>query len=1763
MRTWLLTILAIFVPAFAFGQGEGLLGHGIPLIVPGSALAWEIDELRVVLKVERAGEIEVRLYSPGFDPKDYRSPNELGDERYDRGEGKLFAVYELRASDRVIARRTYGVEPHQWHTLYKGHLEAGEYVIAARFYGNGKNAVVFDLNVHSGKAHLQIAPDSLQTYNVVRDGWQTPFTLNVSEFSKDLKVGIYDGDGPRELKIKATTPQGELYPEVPGNRAWSYIPTERPGRYAFSFRIPETATQYTNTVGFQLFLGKIHVEIVDVEGRPVPGAHYRLTGEYRRVVELRAPPGWELVKTEVEGGRKLSPQKVLFGLGSGRVRFVLKRTAPMGTLAISAKVRCGDYTVPLAAKVRINEKEYLIPKTGELRIALPQGVYSLEAEVPGAIFEGDARVSVVPGRETKAQLFFKPIITTALNLSATRVIQGEEIEVTARASTRFPKTLPIRLQLALPPGLTSLGPTEIQAPLSSKRDVVLKVPVRAERSGAYEIQAFTEPCHSEAKASVEVITGPRFAIKKEAIPDKAAIGETVRFVITVSNHGDAPGRVRVLDQLPPGLKGDSLDERLELKPGEEWQKEIKALVTEEAGANLQNKATLLDGNRRLAEAQAFVEVLRPAVELSCVLDKAQVLPGETAHVCAAVENTGEAPLKYEVSVSMPDWVEPSADAKFGGVLKPQEKTEHCVDGLVKFGQEAKGRIVVNLRGNAGEHSAECVIERTLLKLTKTVTPSRILLGDEVTYTIKVENPLPREVAVKLLDLPVQGLGIERYEQEVSVPAGGEYSFRRKAKPIQLGKLKNQASVYLGGVPAAMPAKALVEVLPPLRAFRTSTVELPFKVEAQGDALLIRHAPPEAARYRVGSSRLDGKPIPDPRVDREGRLYWKLPFTPEGVLSYELEHEHALPKLPEPELTLLIDDRDVPIKGELRLKDYEQAKPIPVTDRKGLIRMPAPGTVIRDRDSIHVQLVAPYGVSVELRVNGEAVSSEKLGEARYDRGQGLQTLDYYAVKLKPGKNVIEAQAGSNYDRIEVFLAGAPERLVLIPERVVADGRTPLKFRIEEQDALGIPVGRGFVTLEAQPEPMDPDAAPMLSGYQVAMQDGVAKVRLEPMPTPGWVKIKASKDELFVEKKVYVRGPKESLFLAQGSITLRLGQSGLEWGGLARGYTESSFAGGYLQAAMDYVARDASLHPNLSYQMDATQRFPLVGSATEAKFPLYSEDGVAFRYDRGPFTLGYGRFGIFGGLPKASVFSAEYRGPVRIRGFVGLFPSKTVEETIVPLGTRVYQLSHPARPGSEEVYLERGGTRVLLEPFRDYTLDYATGTLYLSYPLWPSDTDFVPQRLVITYAPEESPRDRVGGGLSASYSWKGFTLEASAATLQNHWKYEAKLSYREKGFGAALDYTYAEKRSKLGVSAYGRYKGFSINANLHYAGQLAGRARVVADLSSRSRAVLEHSGKMDRNQTSLLYEQRLTPNLFAGLGAGYLWEEHSFAALGRAGYRVRGFSLALTHTQPFSALPETVLSSSYTIDKNLKLRSDLSYRWGVGLSGLLGLEQKLGVANLSLTYQLPGASGVGNRARFGIRAPWPLTSKWTLDLSATYERALSTGEYLAGAGVGLRYTDQDLRASAGVEGSTGTKGNRLSLRAGVAGQLDEHQVVSADATYQIAPELKGRFSVAYAYRGQTLQFLTYHRYATGVNAAFEGEAALGWHPSLAFQLRPSFAYRVLVSDPDSATFQIGIGANYYVTSRIGFGMGGYYIVQPRLSTSHLAFWREACEYWIRSG
>jgi len=1782
----------LFVFSAAFAQTRTDLKG----IVPGNELGWEIQELRASVVVSKPTILNLQIYSPGFDPTDYRSSlkgkNELGDERYDKGKGQVRAEFVLLRNGKEIAKQTYGIEPHRWVLFFRGQVEPGIYQLNSRFWGLGKNAFRYRIQTSAPQAAELLVDPALQLYDVraragyplsvatIRgNGWEEPFALEVLPGALPLKVRFYDEDGPGEMLARVRLPDGRVESrQVSGDKSWAYYEINQPGVVRFGFRQNPKSKQYSNTIGFWvdacLEVGKeffrvvpprpVTVSVVDTNGR-VLDVPLEISGDRIREVRLSAVPGnYELVRLQQQGGEQLGPQQLRFGCAGGSVQFVLQRKPisepPIQTagLELEAYLALPDGEQPLDMAVKVGEKLVQL-SNGRANLAVPPGLFPLIPQIEGARVEGLNFIALNPGETKKVAFKVYPEVKLTLEANPTTFKVGEETTLVARATTAFPRLLPADLQLGLPNCLEPLGATGITTPISNSREGVLEVKAKAVCKGEFAATASLQPWNSKAEAQIKVLQPATFTLSKETLTPEIAVGSQVVYRLQIKNIGDQAGEVRVRDPLAPGLQGQAVDQVVSLQAGEEKIWRVPAILTGEAPPIVTNKAVLLDAaGETLTEATASVKVLRPKAELSRSLDKRMVVPGEEIEVKLSVSNNGQAPLAYSLSDTYPEWIEPVEPVEFKGQLLPGASATHTYKAKVRFGPQAESQFQATLSSNGGNLTASDSLKRVLLDLEKALEPGRVLIGSDVAFIIKVKNPTDHAIAIDLQEAPDPDLNLQLPDNlKLTLQAGEARELRLVAKPQKVGELDNQVTAFVGGTPASFPAKVTLAVLPILEPVRLSTVTMDFEIRGQGERVLLTHLPPEAAAYELGSARLNGNPIPDPRVDEQGRLYFELPFQAQGVLTYQLRHRDRLPALAEPTITLRTGDREVYVQGQQTYAAWEKAKPLEAKTREGFIKEPLPGTLFRV-DKAKVVLQMPYGLESQLSINGEAVDSKSLGEATYDSSQGIQRLEYYGLPLAPGRNLIAVNTAAGSDQVEVFLAGKPIKLVVRPVRLLADGRTPVELEILALDANDLPSGFGPLTVQVSPEPLEPDAFPQESGYQILMRNGRAMLKLKPLASPVLVRLRLAFGELTTQAEFYALGRQNSLWQVQGSIGARFGES-IQVFGLARGYLETPLENGMLRGAMDGSIKFKEGLPQvqngLKPQPDPTGRFPLSGSGSEPQLGLASDDPVALRYDEDGFGVGYyaGQLSVYGvsELPQGTALRAEARGDLSLQGFVGWLPAAIKTDEIVPDGTRYYKLSVPAEQGSEQVILLVGTSQARLEPLKDYVLDGPSGTLTLAKPLWFNAPDFRPVRLRVTYAPLNAARE-MGYGVGVRYKVGGFSVGAGAAFLAGQgWRYGVETTYQSEDFGLKTNYSRGSAE-RAGLEFFGKNGLLEAGGSLTYEGKVQGQAKLGYSLSDVDKVSLEHQAS-DTNQTGLLYTRRLNDSFSVGGGLGYTWETASLAGLGRLGFNNGALNAELTHAQPFSVSrqAQTRLRSTYALDTNLFAEADVIETWGFGISGSIGLKQKLEAANLSLSYQLPGASGEGNRARFGVEVPLPLSERWSLNANAGYERSLATGQDQLAFGLATRYQTDIFSAALGGETALVGGQTKVVLRAGATGQIDSQQVLSFDATYQVVPLGEGRFTLAYALRGRDVSLLTYSRLISGSEGILEGSVAANYLPDPSFQLRPSAAYRLKLNDPAGNTYQLGLGANYYFTDFLGIGAAAYYQFQPGTSTNATAF------------
>ncbi|BAW02915.1 hypothetical conserved protein [Thermus thermophilus] len=666
-----------------------------------------------------------------------------------------------------------------------------------------------------------------------------------------------------------------------------------------------------------------------------------------------------------------------------------------------------------------------------------------------------------------------------------------------------------------------------------------------------------------------------------------------------------------------------------------------------------------------------------------------------------------------------------------------------------------------------------------------------------------------------------------------------------------------------------------------------------------------------------------------------------------------------------------------------------------------------------------------------------------------------------------------------------------------------------------------------------------------GYQVLLRDGVGTVMLRPLLTPQEVRLRARFNELERSFRLFAGGSQEALWLAQGSVGVAYDpeEGRPRFFGLARGYVETPLEGGFLQGALDTTG-GLSKAPEAGF-------FPVTGSGEEARRPLASDDPVALRYTTPEYTLAYERGPLAPGLGEATALRLATRGDARVEAFLALLPKGQVREEIVPDGTAFYRLSGSPAPGSLRLFLVEGGRTRALEAGVDYTYDFLSGEIVLARPLAPFTPGFAPVRLVAEYAPLSAPREELALGAQAAYQsgpWRfglgGYLRLDLQGFASQGYALGASLAYGEGGSGVGLEATFAGKW-RFGLSAALREGPLEARGNLAYeeGGEVQGAFRAAYDLGFGAVA-LEHTTPA---RTGLVYEAKLAQGLRFGLGAGYAWREGSLYLLGRAAYQEGRARFGLSHASLLSGGQETRLDLLWPLGEALEAEGSLAYLWGEGLQGAFGLRQRLGSANLALSYQLPTASGEGNRARFGLEAPLPLTENLSANLGLYALYAFSGGQGELGGSLGLRYAREGLVATFGVEGALGPK---LTLRGGAAGSLDPENTLGLDFALSLLPEVKGRFSLAYALRSPVLSLLTYHRYATETGL-LEGQLSAAYAPSLAFSVRPAFGYRYPFPDPEGATYALGLYATLFPTELLGLGGGAAYTFQPATGAGSLSF------------
>ncbi|WP_221090224.1 hypothetical protein [Deinococcus aquaedulcis] len=1243
-------------------------------------------------------------------------------------------------------------------------------------------------------------------------------------------------------------------------------------------------------------------------------------------------------------------------------------------------------------------------------------------------------------------------------------------------------------------------------------------------------------------------------------------------------------------------------------PAKEYPVSAEPITGAEVTVNAPS-ATVVKGQT----ARVAVQV-RPSVDLSFTADKPEVCVGDVVTFTARAQTAFERqPLPATLRVALPAGFTANGettatarvDAANPGVLTFEAKAEAAGGG------EARATLAPwNQTQTLGVRVLPTATQIELRRAELSPT----LAGETVTVTLSLKNTSGVSAPYTLNDDPgaaLEALDPTTFSGEL---APGEekvltYRARVKGDGGSEGQLKAtlssscESQQVVGGVlrvqtpPAPAPTPVVTQT-------RQSTVRIPFDVPSTRGAnqVIVAHQPPAGSTYVPGSSQLSGRPLADPQVGPSGKFYWTTPGAPRGVLTYTVTHEGALPALASPTLvgksagglTVLVGEGNLDDLGGLRPAVDTQAA---ATENDGALKLPLDGTVFRERDRITVALESPADSTALPLVNGVPVDPATLGRKSVDAERGTQRQEFYGIGLRTGENTITF----GDQTVRVFLAGTPVNAELKAEQLVADGVTPLRIGIRLLDASGLTTASSNVTVQTSLEPAQGDAQPSVASYQVKLVDGEGVLELEPQSVPGRFDVSVRLGDRVITKAFEALPSTTRVGIGMVSAGVLLGSGGVA-AGEARGaaYLETPIGEGKLYVAANgavvadrTAAGQTTVRQDTAHALPTTstlERYPNYGDSSTETMPLQGIDPVAARYEHPAFSVSYRQapvpVDVFSVGINATTLSGFTRSNPQVSGFVAALPGDLVRRTIAPNGLRTLPLGQGnLQRDSESVELVSinplTGAEELVRPLvrlQDYTLDAASGVLYFQRPLDLVDAEGRELRVRLSYRLNDplGARKLAWGVQVGARVGENARIGAAAVNLDGVTSIGVRARYATDTARADLLAAYAGGGVLVNGSASLTGERFSVNASAHYQdSSYRGLNAAAPGLGVSADATYEVTDRFAVNARAAYTRTPGTggaPETTTGhadlrglysfspftLGAGVrvgLGAEQGVAGILSAGYTQGALSVTAEHVQPFSGNldPTSTLKASVPLGENLTLTARDEINWEDGHRASLGLQAKMGMTNVAVNYDLPGADGWGNRARFGVDTQLPLNDTTTVGLNGSYILDLDGDTQNEGgwnAGVALRYKTERLSGTLAADAANTAGKFSVGLKAGASYSVNDQLTLAADA-HQVFGAGAGRhYAASAALRAGPWQGLAYVRYKDGALAGgtpeLIGEVNAEYHTPQ-YALRGGLAGRSLLAQPGSATYQASLSGTYYVTDRLGLGLAGRALFQPATNST----------------
>jgi len=516
-----------------------------------------------------------------------------------------------------------------------------------------------------------------------------------------------------------------------------------------------------------------------------------------------------------------------------------------------------------------------------------------------------------------------------------------------------------------------------------------------------------------------------------------------------------------------------------------------------------------------------------------------------------------------------------------------------------------------------------------------------------------------------------------------------------------------------------------------------------------------------------------------------------------------------------------DAASAPAAGKPKDAAAEAGAPS-IKDALGMLA-PLDGSVlIYPINGVRVCLVA--SLTPRLTVDGKEVPADRIGFTMKDPATGKAVYSYVGVDFgKPGKHtaLIEGLDPFGNPRfsqtVTVTRSGEVAALrVLSAEGNVADGKTPVKLKLELLDGAGnrIPAAADLEIREGDLKPYRPEGEkvePKSGQYERVHVDAQGNALFQPIAKSGLYRSVLGLNGVKLETETYLKPVLRDWILVgiadgtAGYNTVSGHLENLKEAGVDdKLYTDERLAfyakgtvkGQWLMTAAYDSAKSRGATGNGLFQtIDPNTYYTLYGDASQQQYDAASTRKLYLKIERDQFYALFGDYDTGLTVTELSRYSrrlngvkTEYNGKhLEVNAFGSQTGQSYVKDEIQGDGTS--GMYHLSRKGivinSDKISLQvrdRFRSEVLvstrpLSRFTDYSIDYDSGTLLFKEPIYSRDDQFNPIFIVAEYESNDGGSKAITVGGRAGVKLLQDRVKAGVSYL-----HEGQVSGRGDSIGA---------------------------------------------------------------------------------------------------------------------------------------------------------------------------------------------------------------------------------------------------------------------------------------------------------------------------------------------------------------------------------------------